>query len=199
MTNIGPEKPSRRKRVLRWLKKQLIPLSGLLFSLAIFFGLGLLYLRNHAFFDNFKNYGYAGVLVISIVLNATIIVPVSVMVVISALGATLPMPWLVGVIGGIGAGIGEVTAYIAGRSGRALLANNKTFLKVEGWVKKWGFPAVFVLSIFPFIFDVVGITAGAMRMPVWKFMVGTWLGRTITYVAVAYFGKVIFDAVPWFR
>ncbi len=57
--------------------------------------------------------------------------------------------------------------------------------------------AVLVLSIFPFLFDIVGIIAGATRMPVWKFMVACWLGRTILYVSVAYLGSYIFKAIPW--
>ena len=79
-----------------------------------------------------------------------------------------------------------MTGYVAGRSGRDLLAKNKIYQRVEGWVKRWGWIAVFLLSIFPLVFDVVGIIAGAMRMPVWKFFLATWLGRTITYVTVAY-------------
>jgi uncharacterized membrane protein YdjX (TVP38/TMEM64 family) len=197
MNTENPGRPSKQKRILAWLKKQSVPLAGLVFSLAIFFILGFLYIRNHDIFDNLKSYGYAGVFVLSLFLNATIIVPVSAMTVIAALGATLPLPWLVGVIGGIGAGIGEVTAYIAGRSGRALVAKNKVFQRVEKWVQKWGFVAIFFLSIVPFIFDVVGITAGVMKMPVWKFMVATWLGRTISYVAVAYLGKTLLDAIPF--
>ena len=94
----------------------------------------------------------------------------------------MPMPWLVGVVGGLGAGIGEMTGYLAGRSGRGLLARNKVYNRVEGWVKKWGWLAVFVIVDCPFAFDVVGIIAGALRMPVWKFFIACWLGRTISYI-----------------
>jgi uncharacterized membrane protein YdjX (TVP38/TMEM64 family) len=176
-----------------------VPLAGLLSALAIFIAVGVLYLRNPGIFDRLQGYGYAGVFVISVVLNATIIIPVSNMTVIAAMGAALPFPWLVGVIGGLGGGIGEMSGYVAGRSGRALLAKNKIYRRVEGWVKKWGWIAVFILSIVPLFFDLVGIIAGAMRMPVWKYFVATWLGRTIAYVAVAYFGKAIIDAIPFFH
>jgi uncharacterized membrane protein YdjX (TVP38/TMEM64 family) len=198
MTNTDPVKPSKSRRVFRWLRKKIIPLAGLLTALAIFTGVGVFYLRNPDVINSLEGYGYAGAFVISVVLNATIIIPVSNMTVIAALGGVLGMPWLVGVLGGVGAGIGEMSAYIAGRSGRELIANNKVYLKIESWVKRWGWIAVFFLSIFPLVFDFVGIIAGAMRMPVWKFMVATWLGRTISYVVVAYFGKVILDAIPWF-
>jgi uncharacterized membrane protein YdjX (TVP38/TMEM64 family) len=77
------------------------------------------------------------------------------------------------------------------------LAKNVIYTRIEGWVKRWGWIAVFLLSIFPFLFDVVGIIAGAMRMPVWRFFVACWLGRTIIYVVVASLASLGFRALPW--
>jgi uncharacterized membrane protein YdjX (TVP38/TMEM64 family) len=189
--------PPEKGGLLVWLRKSLIPLSGLLGALAVFIVVGWLYLRYPGFFEHLKAYGYMGVFVISVILNATVIIPVSAMAVISSLGGALPSPFLVGLAGGIGAGIGEMTGYIAGRAGRELLAKNTIYVRVEGWVHRWGMMAVFILSIFPFLFDVVGIIAGATRMPVWKFFIACWLGRTILYIAVAYIGSVLFKFIPW--
>ena len=196
--DIDTGKSTRVKAIFSWIRKRLVPLASLLAALAIVITVGYIYLRNPHFFDNLKAYGYLGVFIISVILNATIIIPVSNMTVIMALGATMPLPYLVGLVGGLGAGIGEMTGYVAGRSGRDLLARNKIYQRVEGWVKRWGWIAVFILSLFPFVFDVVGIIAGAMRMPVWKFFVACWLGRTISYVTVAYLASVGFKAIPWF-
>jgi len=189
--------PPERGGFLSWLKKSLVPLSGLLGALVVFVAVGWLYLRYPGFFDGLKAYGYLGVFVISLILNATVIIPVSAMAVVSSLGGALPSPFLVGLAGGVGAAIGEMTGYIAGRAGRDLLAKNRIYVRVEGWVQRWGMVAVFVLSVFPFLFDIVGIIAGATRMPFWKFFLACWLGRTILYIAVAYLGSVIFDAMPW--
>jgi membrane protein YqaA with SNARE-associated domain len=189
-------KPGKRG-ILAWIKKRLIPLAGLLFAIAIIVGVVYVYLQNRDIFERLENYGYLGAFVISVILNATVILPVSNMTIIIALGATLPSPYIVGLAGGIGAGIGEMTGYIVGRSGRDLLAKNKIYNRVEGWVKRWGWIAVFLMSIFPFLFDVVGIIAGAMRMPVWKFFFACWLGRTIVYVFVAYMASLGLRALPW--
>ncbi len=187
--------------LLSWLRKSLIPLSGLLGALAIFVVVGWFYLHYPDFFknikENFAGYEYLGVFVISIILNATVIIPVSAMAVIASLGPVLSSPFLVGVVGGIGAAVGEITGYIAGRAGRELLAKNTIYVRVEGWVQRWGMMAVFILSIFPFLFDVVGIIAGATRMPLWKFFIACWLGRTILYISVAYLGSVLLRAIPW--
>jgi membrane protein YqaA with SNARE-associated domain len=195
--DITSETETPRRRFLTWLKKSLVPLSGLLLALAIFITVGWLYLHYPGFFERLKGYGYLGVFVISLILNATVIIPVSAMAVIASLGPVLPPPFFVGVVGGIGAGIGEMTGYVAGRAGRELLAKNKIYIRVERWVQRWGMMAVFVLSIFPFLFDIVGIIAGATRMPVWKFFIACMLGRMILYISVAYIGSVLFDFLPW--
>ncbi len=199
MTTANTEKPNRFKTTLIWIKKRRGPLAGLLGALAIITTVGWLYFRYPDFFQHLEEIGNRGAFigygitfVISIILNATVIIPVSNMTVIAALGGTLPLPWLVGVFGGLGAGIGELMGYVVGRSGRELLAKNKMYVRVESWVKRWGWVAVFILSIFPIAFDVVGIIAGATRMPVWRFFIACWLGRTISYIAVAYLGSGIF-------
>lgn len=184
---------------LRWLRKRLVPLVGLLAAIAIMVGIVYFYFQNPNIFRELRAYGYLGAFVISVILNATIILPVSNMAIIMTLGATLPSPVIVGVVGGIGAAIGELTGYIAGRSGRGLLAKSSVYNRVEGWVKRWGWIAVFVLSIFPFVFDIVGIIAGALRMPLWKFFVACWLGRTISYVFMSYMASLGFKAIPWFN
>jgi membrane protein YqaA with SNARE-associated domain len=192
-TPAGAEKTGARA----WLKKRLVPISGLLLTVAIVVTIVLVYLHDPQIFDRLKGYGYAGAFVISIVLNGTIIFPVSNMALMIAIGVALPQPWLVGILGGVGAGIGELTGYLAGRSGRDIIAKNKMYTRVEGWVKKWGWLAVFLLSVIPFAFDVVGIIAGATRMPVWRFMTACWLGRTLVYTVVIYLAIAGFKALPW--
>jgi membrane protein DedA with SNARE-associated domain len=177
-----------------WARRKLIPIVGLLLVLAIMVGIFYFHWKNPGMLKDLRAYGYLGTFVISIILNATIILPVSNMAVMVTLGSTLPppillgvslpAPVLVGLAGGLGAGIGELTGYIAGRSGRGLLARSHMYSRVEGWVRRWGWLAVFLFSIVPFVFDLVGIAAGALRLPLWKFFVPCWLGRTISYVVV---------------
>ncbi len=195
----NPAEPG-KTGVLAWLKKRILPLSGLILAIAIIITVGWAYFQFPDFFkkENIARFGYLGVFITSVFLNATIVIPVSNMTIILAMGATLPMPWVVGLVGGIGAVIGEMTGYIAGRSGRNLLAKNKAYVRVEGWVKRHGWIAIFFLSAFPFVFDVVGIIAGALRMPLWKFVLPTLAGRTASYIVVAYLGAYGFKALPWF-
>ena len=187
------------KKITAFLRKRILYVVGLLLVIAIIVGVGITYATNPQIFKDLEGYGYAGIFVISVVLNATIIIPISVMAIVSSMGAVLPSPLLVGLIAGVGAGIGEMTAYLAGRAGRGLLAKSSVYTRVEKWVKRWGWIAVFLLSVFPFVFDVVGIIAGAMRMPWWRFWLACWAGRTVSYVTVAYVGSVILTLIPWFN
>jgi len=178
------DRPARR-RLLGWLGRHWLQLAGLIFVLALMAVILYCYRNYQERFDELAAYGYLGAFVISIIFNATLILPAGNMAVIITLAATLPSPLLVGIAGGAGAAIGEMTGYIAGRSGRALFARNRMYGRVEGWVRRWGGLTIFILSVVPFIFDLVGIAAGAARYPFWKFLLYCWLGRTVFYVAIS--------------
>jgi membrane protein YqaA with SNARE-associated domain len=93
-------------------------------------------------------------------------------------------PILVGITGGVGAAVGETTGYIAGYSGREIVERRKMFVRIEEGVRKWGTLAIFLFSLVPFVFDLVGIAAGILRFPFWKFILICGLGRTILYVVL---------------
>lgn len=166
------------------VRKRIIPLLALLFVITISVGLFYFYKQYPGRIEELTAYGYLGAFVISIIFNATVILPAGNIVILSALGATLPSAVVVGLVGGAGAAIGEATGYIAGYSGRGLAERSGIYGRVEDWVKRWGSVTIFVLSLAPFIFDLAGIAAGALRFPFWKFLLLCWLGRTILYVVV---------------
>ncbi len=140
-------------------------------------------------FDDLKNFGYLGAFLASLLLNATVILPVGNFIILFTLGGILPLPIVVGLAGGIGAAIGETTGYLAGYSGRTVISRKvKTYVRLEYWLKRWGPLTVFVLSLMPLVFDFVGIAAGALRFPLWKFILWCWLGRTILYITIALLG-----------
>ena len=78
--------------VLGWLRRNIKPIAGLFLVIAITAGILYFYWRNPDIFDELKSYGYLGAFIISIILNATIILPVSNMAVLMALGAAMPSP-----------------------------------------------------------------------------------------------------------
>ena len=175
-----------RKRGI--FRRIIAPLLILLFVILIMVGTFYFY---HSYPDRvapLQDYGYLGAFLISLIFNATIILPSGNFLLLATLGAALPSATLVGIVGGAGAAIGEITGYAAGYSGRTIVKREKLYTRLEAWVNKWGAITIFFVSIVPFVFDLVGIAAGALRIPLWKFLIACWLGRTILYIAIALAG-----------
>ena len=182
-----------------WVTTRLIPIL-LLIMVVIIVGLVFyVYRFRPDLIDELKGLGYLGVFIISVTCNAVIILPVGNIVLMAAMAVflpgvslgfvTIPAPFMVAIIGGLGAGFGESTGYLAGRSGRAMNTSDKEYklvTKVEGWIKKWGMLMIFVLSGTPFPFDIVGIVAGAVKFPWIKFYISSSLGRMVSYAVVCW-------------
>lgn len=166
-----------------WLKKKLIPLLTLLLVIAITVGIFLFRYK----VAEFKGYGYLGAFLISLACNATVILPGGNILMLFALGTAFS-PVMVGLAGGAGAAIGEITGYMVGYSGRGIVQKSQRYSQVEGWVRRWGAITIFIFSLVPLVFDLAGIAAGALRFPLWKFLLVCWLGRTILYIGVALAG-----------
>jgi len=166
-----------------WVKKWLVPLVTLLLVIAITTTL-FVYQDNVA---DLEEYGYLGAFLISLIANGTIILPMPGLILLFALGASFN-PLLVGLASGLGGSIGEMTGYLAGASGRGVLRNNRTYINAVGWLQKWGMSVIFLFTVTPLPVDVVGIAAGALRYPVWKFLLVCFLGKAILYSGMAYAG-----------
>ncbi len=177
---VEPGKKSKQRRLLFVV--------ALLLVIAVTVTLQLVYGLHPERLAELRAHFYWGAFLISLIGNATIIFPGAVLVILSNLGILLYSstglsgPIIVGLFGGIGAVIGETTGYIAGYSGREIVARGKMYGRVEGWVRRWGATAIILFSLVPFVFDLVGIAAGILRFPFWKFILFCGLGRTILYI-----------------
>lgn len=133
--------------------------------------------------------GYAGIFLVSLLGNATIILPAPSLALVFAMGTALP-PLLVGLAAGIGEALGELTGYAAGFAGRAVIEDHKTYQRLAAWMQRRGGITVFVLSLIPNpFFDLAGIAAGTLRYPIWRFLLACWLGKTIKTTLVAWAGS----------
>lgn len=178
-----------------WYESRALSIAILVLVLAIIIGVYYFYQKYPNAVEEMKDFGYLGAFLISLILNATVVLPSGNFLILAALGATLPSPILVGLAGGIGAAIGELTGYMAGYSGRGIIQRQKLYARLEGWVGKWGMLTIFIMSVVPFVFDLAGIAAGALRFPIWKFLLATWVGRTILYIGIAWAGALGWDAL----
>jgi len=143
-----------------------------------------------------ETYGYLGAFLIALVTSATIILPVPGIVLIAGLGASFD-PVLIGLAAGAGSALGEIIGYMAGFSGQVVFENSRFYPRLERWMTRRGFIVISVLSFVPNpFFDVAGATAGALRYPLWKFLLACFVGKTLRYIPVAAFGW--FVGVSWF-
>ena len=88
-----------------WLKRNALPLLILLLVIAITFAIFYCYRNFPDRFAELGSYGYLGAFLISVVLNATVILPAGNFIVLFTLGGVLPLPLVVGLAGGAGAAI----------------------------------------------------------------------------------------------
>lgn len=145
------------------------------------------------------NWGYLGAFLIGLVANATVFLPTPTLVLLFALGATFN-PVLVGIIGAAGGAIGEMSGFLAGYGGHEFVKNNKFYIRAENWMRKWGSAAVFVFALIPFLpIDIAGIAAGALRFPIWKFLVACFFAKAILYTGLTLATAWGWDTVQsWF-
>jgi len=178
-----------------WVRNRLLPILGLVLIIGIVVGVFFFYRSYPERVEALEGYGYMGVFFISVLLNATIVLPAGNFLVLATMGAILPSATLVGLVGGLGAAVGEMTGYAAGYSGQAIVTRQRVYTWLKGWVQRWGMLTIFILSIVPFVFDLAGIAAGVVRFPLWKFFLACWLGRTILYLVIAWGGALGWEAL----
>jgi membrane protein DedA with SNARE-associated domain len=161
--------------------------------------------------DWFRRLGYGGIFLANLASTATLFVPVPGLtaaaqaLIISS--ASSLSPFWVGVVGGLGMAVGEITAYVAGMA-TALIASEEDIKvprrlqraidaiarRVKWLMAHYGMPTLFLLSAFPNpFFEVAGWTAGATRYSFWRFMAAVAPGKITRGLLLAYLGeKVIF-------
>ena len=138
--------------------------------------------------DQFAKYGYPGIFLIALMSNATVFLPAPGVAVVFAMGSVFN-PIGVALAAGAGGALGELSGYLAGFGGQAVVEKTATYGRVQPWVQKWGGWAVLVLAAIPNpFFDLAGVAAGTLKMSVWKFLLFCWIGQTIKMALFAFAG-----------
>jgi membrane protein DedA with SNARE-associated domain len=140
-------------------------------------------------------YGLIGLFIAAIIANATIFLPVPMDILAVFIGAN---PHLVGlepgllnyiiiaVIVGLGAAIGEMTAYIIGLQGVKIAEKFgkeqvEKITQIKSNLGRGGTIVIFLGALVPFPFDFIGIAAGMIKFPIGKFFVVVFAGKTIKH------------------
>ena len=149
-----------------------------------------------------EDYGYLGIFLISIAANATIIIPLPGVAFTTAMGAIFN-PIGVAVASGLGAALGELSGYLAGFSGQAVVERADLYNRLTKWMKEHQRLAYLLIVVISFIpnplFDLAGMAAGALKLPLWKFIIACAVGKIIKMLVFAYAGYYSFDLIKdWF-
>ena len=144
-------------------------------------------------------YGYPGLFLLSILANATVILPAPGIALTFTAGAIFS-PLLVALTAGAGATLGELTGYLAGFSGQGVVQNSDLYHRIEAWTNRYGGPAILLLAFIPNpFFDLAGAAAGALGMPVFQFLMWAFIGKVLKMLLFAYAGAASINwLVNWF-
>jgi membrane protein DedA with SNARE-associated domain len=138
--------------------------------------------------EQFAGFGYPGIFLIALLANATVLLPAPGVAVIYAMGAIFN-PFGVGLAAGLGGTVGELSGYLAGFSGQAVVERMDIYNRIKPWLEKYGGWAILVLSAIPNpFFDIAGIAAGIARMPLRTFILFSGVGQLIKMTAFAVAG-----------
>lgn len=141
-----------------------------------------------------KSLGYPGLAIINFLSSASLIVPIPGFAGTIAGGAFLN-PFIVAVVAASGEALGELTGYMVGFGGQSILEQKPFYQQVSLWMRKRGAIIVFLVSAIPNpFFDVVGVTAGAVRFPLWLFLIVCWAGKVLKDLGFALIG---YYGIPW--
>lgn len=186
MSNIVSNSKQAKAGKWEWLKRRFIPLLTLLLVIAISVGLFFFAQRYPEKLKEFAHWGYLGFFIVSLVSSTTILLPMPGILVVFPLVAALN-PLLLAVAGATGGIIGEITGYMAGYSGRGMAQGGRMYKRVDGWMKRWGSWTILIFAAVPFFpFDIAGVVAGALRYPLWKFLVIGGVGKILKYIAFVF-------------
>ncbi len=143
-------------------------------------------------------YGYPGIFLLAMLSNGTVFLPAPGILIVFAMGAVFN-PFFVALAAGAGGALGELTGYLAGFSGQVVVEKIDIYNRIINWMqmhKRWGAFFIFLLALIPNpFFDLAGIAAGTLKVPVVYFLISCWLGITLKMVLFAYAGAGSFRLI----
>lgn len=168
----------------------------LLIGLTIFVSLILILNYNFIMEINWLRWGYVGIFLVMLFSSASVFFPLPGMAIVTVAGA-FGDPILIGLVGGLGACLGELTGYFFGYGSYEVINSPKykdTIKKIRE--TKAVMPLIFTFALLPNpLFDLVGVSAGALKYPFLKFLLAAFLGNAIKIFLFAYIGENVYDLI----
>lgn len=136
-------------------------------------------------------FGLIGLFLINFLGSATLFLPAPAILSVAVAGASFN-PFVVALVAGLSSSLGEGIAYIFGYSSTEVLnlKKHKRIFKISNTILHWkGGALIPLFAFFPNpLFDGLGILAGMSKYPLKRFILLTFIGRTIRNIGIAYLG-----------
>lgn len=161
--------------------------------------------------EDLERFGYAGIFLANFFGTTTGFVPVPGLTAagqgLIVAGAQTLNPVGVVIAGSLGMTLGESTAYLTGAVVRGVAEERPVPLggrigaslgKAARWIdwamQHYGFITLLALAALPNpFFEFAGITAGAVRMNFWRFLLAVGIGKTIRVILLVIVGNAVLD------
>lgn len=179
---------ARRSRHRSWLRWGAALAALLAFNLVVYLLLGTEPVQ--AALGRLEGWGIVGAFVLAFVTNVTVALPVPYNPIVLQMMEASQNPWLIALVVALGASLGEISGYLAGRAGRGSFAGTR----FGDWIARQlrhpmrAFWVIVGVSAPPFpAFDVAGVMAGALGVRWWLFFSAAFCGRLIRFLLFAAF------------
>jgi uncharacterized membrane protein YdjX (TVP38/TMEM64 family) len=142
--------------------------------------------------EEVSSLGYLGALVAGLLGSSSLFVSLFPSYIVIALLGGVLNPVIVGLLGGVGAGVGQFLHYYIGLGGRYLIPDRWRG-RLDAWLKKldkFGVLLIFAFAATPLTpDDVIWIPLGAMRYPKLKALIAAVSGKVLLNLIYAYAGR----------
>jgi membrane protein DedA with SNARE-associated domain len=190
------------------LRLALLILAFLALTIGLTFGSRLLLTRIHIPMFNVAWITYLIVFGLFVTVSLVPFGPAAIAISVLFAAATILNPFMVGLAAAIGVSVGGLGGYFAGLLGRNVLLKENFMCSINemlcnknigNWVKDKGPLVIGILALQPFLpFEVAGIVAGSLKMPIGKFFIATLAGSSIKYISLAFMAGIL-SSIPFMK
>jgi membrane protein YqaA with SNARE-associated domain len=153
--------------------------------------------------EGLRGLGLLGVFLASFLGHLSIVMKDVIFIPIFLYASNFWNPLLMGLVGGIGGGLGELGAYLIGRGMGKLSVNARKKMEIPKWARKLGLLSVLVCSLTPLPDAPVLILIGSARFPILAVLALEILGKVFLYTTLATAGGILYSSLnailptPW--
>jgi len=184
--DVSADLRSQRRR--SWVRWSLGVLALLAFNVAVYLLLGTAPAQQ--FIERLQGMEVLGAFALALLTNLTVALPIPYNPIVLQMMEASDVPWLIALVVALGASLGEVSGYLAGRAGKGSFVGTR----FGDWIGRQlehpvrAFWVIFAVSAPPFpAFDVAGMAAGALGVRWSIFFGAAFCGRLARFALFAAF------------